>query len=129
MGQIFRYFQTHKSKAVLIACIWTAFILFACFVPGTALPKVAIPLIDKWVHFIVFAGFTYFWYFTFTRVSLKNSILLVLLATAVGYLVECIQGSGWVVNRSYELNDVVADGIGGILGVVSYHVSNHIFKQ
>ncbi len=129
IGAIFRYFQSHTSKAVLIASIWTAFILLACFIPGSALPEVNIPLADKWVHFIIFAGFAYLWYFTFSRVTVVNGVLLVLLSAGVGYLVECIQGSGWVVNRSYEINDVLADTIGGMLGVICFHISNRIFKQ
>lgn len=38
----------------------------------------------------------------------------------IGFIVELIQGSSWVVGRAYEVNDVIADGIGGILGVVLY---------
>src|SRR5690606_9293175 len=109
---------SHTSKAVLIASIWTAFILFACFIPGSSIPKVNIPLADKWVHFIIFAGFSYLWYFTFTKVTVLNSLFLMVLAAGLGYMVEIIQGSGWVVNRSYEWNDVAADSIGGIIGVV-----------
>lgn len=128
MGNLFRYLITHSSKAVLLATIWTAFILLACFIPGTTLPKVAVPLIDKWVHFIIFAGFTYLWYFRFKKPNLKSSLILIILATGLGYLVEIIQGSDWVSNRSYEVNDVIADSIGGILGVILFIISYKIYK-
>jgi VanZ family protein len=129
MGKIFKYFQTHPSKAVLIASIWTAFILFACFIPGSTLPKVAIPLIDKWVHFVIFAGFSFLWYFPFKKVNFFNATLLIVLSFGLGYLVEKIQGSGWVINRSYEWNDVVADTLGGVIGVLLFHVANFFFKR
>lgn len=118
--RLFKYFQSNKKWAVLIASIWTALILFACFIPGSNVPKVNLPLIDKWVHFIIFASFSFLWYVVVKRKSTKNSILLFLTATLFGYLVEVIQGSGLVANRSYELNDVIADAIGGLLGVVLY---------
>lgn len=46
--------------------------------------------------------------------------MLILLAFVVGYMVELIQGSSWVIGRAYEVNDVIADGIGGIIGVFLY---------
>lgn len=129
IANVFKYLQSNKSKAVLIAIVWTALILLACFIPGSSIPKVDIPLIDKWVHFLIFAIFTFLWYFVANKTSIKNSIILICAATLLGYVVEIIQGSGIVVNRSYETNDIIADSIGGIIGVVLFLIFHHKFSK
>ncbi len=126
---IFLYLQSNKKRAVCIASIWTVLILLACFIPGTTLPKVQIQLADKWVHFFIFAGFSFLWYFVCKKVNIINGLLLIAVATLTGYGVECIQGSGWVKNRSYEFNDVIADAIGGILGVLLFSFCNYYFHK
>lgn len=117
---VIKYFIQHKIWAVLIAIIWTALIFIACFLPGNEIPNVQIPMIDKWVHFVIFAGFSFLWYLTVPKATVFKSILLIILSFLIGFIVELIQGSSWVVGRAYEVNDVIADGIGGILGVVLY---------
>jgi VanZ family protein len=129
IAKIFHYLQSNKSKAVLIAIVWTAFILLACFIPGSTIPKVNIPLIDKWVHFIIFAGFTFLWYCVANKISFTNSILLIIIASLLGYTVEIIQGSGLVKNRNYETNDIIADAIGGILGVIIFLIFHSKFSK
>jgi len=117
---VIKYFIQHKIWAVLIAIIWTALIFIACFLPGNEIPNVQIPMIDKWVHFVIFAGFSFLWYLSVPKATVFKSLLLIILSFLIGFIVELIQGSSWVVGRAYEVNDVIADGIGGILGVVLY---------
>lgn len=118
--KLFTSLYKHTNKAVIIASLWTALIFVACFIPGSSVPKVQLPLIDKWVHFFIFGGFSFLWYFVLKSPTWTKSICICLLALGLGYAVELVQGSGWVTNRSYELNDVIADGIGGIIGTIMY---------
>ena len=120
LTSVIKYFIQHKFWAVLIAIIWTALIFVACFLPGNELPNVQIPMIDKWVHFLIFAGFSFLWYLTMPKANALKTCFLILLSFAIGYMVELIQGSSWVKGRAYEVNDVIADGIGGIIGVILY---------
>ena len=120
LTSVIKYFIQHKFWAVLIAIIWTALIFIACFLPGNEIPNVQIPMIDKWVHFVIFAGFSFLWYLSVPKATVFKSLLLIILSFLIGFIVELIQGSSWVVGRAYEVNDVIADGIGGILGVVLY---------
>lgn len=127
--KLFNSLYKHTNKAVVIALLWTALIFVACFIPGSSVPKVHIPLIDKWVHFFIFGGFSFLWYFVLKSPTWFKSISISLLALLVGYAVELIQGSDWVVNRAYEVNDVIADGIGGIIGTILYVIMFKFFYK
>jgi VanZ family protein len=108
------------KKALLLAIFWTLGILFACLIPGNEVPHIRIPLADKWVHFIIFAGFSFLWLHTFKYANTAKGVLIFILSILLGYAVELLQDSGITRGRSYDLYDVVADGIGGALGVVLF---------
>lgn len=109
-----------KKVAFTLAIFWTIGILIACLIPGNEVPHVSIPLIDKWVHFIIFAGFSFLWLCTFNQANTRKGILIFILSVLLGYAVELLQDSGITKGRSYDVYDVVADGIGGALGVVLF---------
>ena len=124
MQSVFSFFVKSKTRAYIFVTIWTLFIFFACLIPGRDVPDVAIPLIDKWVHFIIFGGFAFLWLATFKSTNLKKRIMIFLMAVFTGYLVEVLQGSGITSGRSYDLMDVLADSIGGALGVSIFYFLN-----
>lgn len=108
------------KKALLLAIFWTLGILLACLIPGNEVPHIRIPLADKWVHFIIFAGFSFLWLSTFKHANAAKGVLIFILSILSGYAVELLQDSGITRGRSYDIYDVVADGIGGALGVVLF---------
>ncbi len=110
----------NKKLAVWIAIIWTALILIACLIPGREIPNVHIPLMDKYVHFIIFAGFSFLWLCTRNRPHIATGVWIFIASVALGYLVELLQGSGITYGRSYEAADVLADAIGGLIGVLLF---------
>lgn len=122
MQHIFLWLLKNKKWTVRIAVIWTVLILIACLLPGNEVPDVKIPMIDKWVHFIIFGGFTFLWLCVKRYRNLRFGIIMLLLAVAFGYAVELLQGSGITPGRSYDLMDVVADGIGGAIGVLIFFI-------
>ena len=124
MKSIFSFFVKSKPRAIVFAIIWTAFIFSACLIPGRDIPNVAIPLIDKWVHFIIFGGFTFLWLCVYQSTNLKKRIFMFFMAVLTGYIVELLQGSGITSGRSYDLMDVLADSIGGALGVILFYFLN-----
>lgn len=115
-----KFSMLSQKKALLLAILWTLGILVACLIPGNEVPHVSIPLIDKWVHFIIFAGFSFLWLSTFKHSTTSKGFLIFILSILLGYAVELLQDSGITKGRSYDVYDVVADGIGGALGVVLF---------
>ncbi|PSK89496.1 VanZ family protein [Taibaiella chishuiensis] len=120
MKQIFFFFTANKNRAILFAVLWTLLILVACFIPGREVPDVRIPFIDKWVHFVLFGGFSFLWLCTRKRAVPCTGLVVFLASVALGYGVELIQGSGITSGRSYDMYDVYADSVGGLLGVLLF---------
>ena len=121
MRRLFQSIFNHKKLAVQLALLCTALILFACFIPSYKVPKVNVPLIDKWVHFFVFAAFAFAWSMVYKTYSWLKAFFIILVAFVLGWLVEVIQGSGLTIGRSFEVMDIVADGIGGIIGAIIFY--------
>jgi VanZ family protein len=120
MKSIFLFFYQHKRRVLVCSILWTIMILIACLIPGDEVPDVHIPLIDKWVHFIIFGGFAFLWLCRFKQATIKTGLSIFVLTLLLGYVVELLQGSGITTGRSYDLYDVLADGIGGLLGTVLF---------
>jgi VanZ family protein len=129
MKMLFNFFIQNKTRAGIIAVLWTAAIFIACLIPGRDVPSVSFPLMDKWVHFIIFGGFSFLWLAVFQTTNVGKRMLLFLLAVLVGYLVELLQGSGITSGRSYDMWDVLADGVGGALGVILFYLMERKYKH
>ena len=57
--QLFTARSHYKKRAKSAAIVWTLLIFIACFVPGKEIPDLRVPFADKWVHFILFGGFSF----------------------------------------------------------------------
>ncbi len=98
------------------AIFWTVLIFVLCTIPSKNLPDNQPN--DKVSHFIAFAGFTFFWLFHSPKYW-----LIILLAVVYGVLIEFCQAIlPEHFHRSFDWYDAVADGIGGIIGLVIYLV-------
>jgi VanZ family protein len=120
MTSIFSFLTSSRKRAIWIALCWTLLILVACFIPGEDVPKVRIPFIDKWTHLIIFMGCGFFWSCVFAGSIVSRRGWVFVFSVFLGCLVELIQGSGLVRHRSFELNDMLADAAGALLGVVIF---------
>ena len=120
MKHLFYFFTANKNRAISFAVLWPLVILVTCFVPGREVPNIRIPFIDKWVHFVLFGGFSFLWLCTRSRPAFRTGLVVFLASVALGYGVELIQGSGITSGRSYDLYDVYADSVGGLLGVLLF---------
>lgn len=120
LRKLFLYFHHRKRSATLLAITWTVLIVIACLIPGSGMPKVNIAMADKWVHFIIFAGFSFLWLQTRPKAGMTAGLFWFLLSVLLGYLVEVLQGSGITKGRAFDWYDVLADAIGGLLGVLLY---------
>jgi VanZ family protein len=117
MYRIFLPDSPYKKKARVLAMLWTLLIFVGCFTPGKELPKVDVPLIDKWVHLVMFGGFTFLWLCAKPVVKASRLVTLFLISVALGAFIELMQGLLSFLGRSMEFMDAVADSIGGLLGI------------
>jgi len=119
---IFTPASPFKKQARLAAILWTLLIFIACLWPGRELPQSTIPLIDKWVHFVMFGGFCMLWLFAFPSVKITHLLLIFLAGCFTGYLVEVLQGAFPALGRSKDNIDMIADAIGSLLGVLVFYL-------
>ena len=108
---------TPRRKVFAIAWLIVITILF--FLPGSALPKdklLEAIQFDKCVHFAFFAILLFLWRFYLPDNS-RFTCLRFILAFCSGLVVEVIQHN-YVLNRSFDLGDVIADMIGAAAGLV-----------
>ena len=97
--------------------LWTLLIFIGCFMPAKEIPDVHVPFIDKWVHLVLFGGFTFLWLCARPKINFKSLIGMFLIAVALGAFIEIMQGILTFLGRSMELMDAVADSVGGLLGI------------
>ena len=97
--------------------LWTLLIFIGCFMPGKEIPKVDVPFIDKWVHLVLFGGFTFLWLCARPVINSRSLLVLFLISVALGSFIELMQGLLVFLGRSMELMDAVADSVGGLLGI------------
>lgn len=112
---------SHRNKfARFAAPLWTLLILVGCMMPSSGVPKVEIPLVDKWTHFILFGGYSFLWMWRI-EIKDKRSVALVIISGVVyGAVIELLQGLLVMLGRSMEFMDWVADTIGVLLGWFLY---------
>ncbi|MCC6185885.1 MAG: VanZ family protein [Chitinophagaceae bacterium] len=98
-------------------------IFIACFIPGNEVPNLHVPFADKWVHFILFGGFTFLWLLAYPRSSWRHLSLIGILGAALGWLVEELQGQLSFLGRAKDLYDIYADACGALIGVLLFAIA------
>ena len=111
--------QAKWLKSKWLAIGWFVLMCVLFFLPGSAFPKVTWLSnlhIDKWVHTGLFAVLVFLWLSAFNINLPQKAWIVILLVITYGFLVEVIQKK-WVSNRSFDMYDIVADTVGGIIGL------------
>lgn len=122
MWQLFTARSLYKKRAKYAAIVWTLLIFIACFIPGNEIPDIHVPLADKWVHFILFGGFTFLWLLAAPELKWSKLIITGLIGCLFGWLVEELQGLLSFLGRAKDLYDIYADALGALLGVLLFYV-------
>jgi len=120
MKRVFTPESPYKKQAKFAAILWTLLIFVACFTPAKEIPKVDVPMMDKWVHIILFGGFTFLWLCAHPVLHIRTFIILFVISVLFGSFIEIMQGILTFLGRSREFMDVVADSIGGALGIALF---------
>ncbi len=126
---LFTEYSPYKRRARFLAMLWALLILVGCLMPARNVPHVPLPLIDKWVHFIFFGGFTFLALCSQPSTGLVRLCLVLALAIAYGTIIEILQGALPSLGRSSEVLDVVADSIGGIIGIALFSIGARFSKK
>ncbi|MCU0335339.1 MAG: VanZ family protein [Chitinophagaceae bacterium] len=105
-----------------IAVLLLSFYLF--FTPGDRLPVITwldAIYFDKWVHAGLFLLLVWLWCRALAKGHWHYRVVSLLTVLAIGYgiAVEYIQ-EAWVPYRSFDVLDMIADGVGALLGAVLY---------
>jgi VanZ family protein len=129
LRQIFTPASPYKKQFKVAAIIWTIVILIGCFTPGKELPKVDVPMIDKWVHMVFFSVFAILWLFTNPTRKIGGLIRLLGIIILFGAFIEVMQGILAFLGRSMEFMDAVADTIGGIIGISIFSLLSYISEK
>ena len=102
----------------LFAIAYLILISILFLLPGSSLPKenwFKTIYLDKWIHVTLFAILIFLWLKAFPGYSSRLYILLLVSAILYGILIELSQEL-FVVNRSMDVFDILADTAGVIAG-------------
>jgi lipid-A-disaccharide synthase-like uncharacterized protein len=116
---------------LILAVFWTAFIVFALIKEPGEIPQfkwLAVNGIDKVIHGIMF--FAEAWLITWNlriKIDYRAALLIVLFCTVFGGVLEVVQFL-YIVGRSGDAIDLLADAFGAILGVLVFQKWNNKMK-
>src|SRR5215204_742961 len=107
-----------------MAVLWLVIVTTLLCIPGTELPKFKWDnkiWLDKWVHVILFMVLVILWsraYFNKKSIQpdiRKTFFQIMILGFLYGILMELVQ-KYFIPFRSFDLIDVIADGVGCFIG-------------
>jgi len=116
--------RLRTSKAFIIAAAWLLIITILLCIPGTKLPKINWNdklLFDKWIHVLLFLILVLVWCWAYShkkgqRLNAKKIFIsITILAILYGVAMEIVQHF-FIPFRSFDLADMIADGLGSITG-------------
>ncbi|MBD2700945.1 VanZ family protein [Spirosoma sp. BT702] len=95
-----------------LAVAWTVVMLLGCLTPHQELPNTLLTLSDKAMHVAIFVLFTFLW-----QRAGYSMLSVLIIGMFFGAFIEVMQ---YVlpINRSADWLDLLADGIGTVLGVL-----------
>jgi len=113
-----------RISSFIPALIWWAITFWLLTLPGSKVP--AYPwmenlAIDKWAHIFIFAVFCMAFYWPFKNTTVSHTarkrwfLAIALMGCGYGIAMEFVQ-KYYVINRAFELGDILADTIGCTVG-------------
>ncbi|WP_345080376.1 VanZ family protein [Nemorincola caseinilytica] len=128
MKRIFTTDSPYTRQARFMAIAWTLLIFIGCLMPAHEIPRVDVPLADKWTHFLMFGIFSFLWLCARPAYTFRSLLILLLITVFLGCLIEYLQGMLTFLGRSMEIMDAVADAIGGLLGIVMFRLGAYFAR-
>lgn len=108
------------KRARILAIVWTAFIASSCLLPPSIFKPFTFQILlelDKFIHLVLYFVFVQLWILNLEKINRKNKLVILLIGIIYGIFIEFMQS---VMNfgRSYEIDDMIANTLGAILGIV-----------
>jgi len=105
---------------MVLAIAWTILIFIGCSLPGKDIPPISVfDHFDKVVHFTFLFVFALFWIIALGIADIKGYLIIILICFAYGFFIEWYQ-INYVPGRAWDVWDGMADGVGGIFGVLFF---------
>ena len=114
-----------EPKIILsIGIIYTLLITVVLLVPTTEIPQIRVSYIDKLAHLLIhwLLSFIWLWYrFSGDKchISVKNVFVVLFICFSYGVVIEAAQ-HWFTLSRSFDMYDIVANGFGSVLGLLSF---------
>jgi len=108
------------NNVVFIAIAVSLSIVFLSLVKTDSLPQPTIKVSDKLLHSLAYLGLMWSWLMVFRKeLSVKKGFFLFLVLLGFGMILEFLQG---VITdyRTPDVMDIIANGIGLLVGIVSF---------
>lgn len=120
MMPIIRKLSEPKNLLWLGVC-YTLVITVSFFAPASELPKIDFIFIDKVAHTLVHGVLSFIWLWYVFRndqnhISSRNVFVVLVLCLCYGLTIEAFQ-HWFTLTRTFDLFDVVANGVGSLLGL------------
>ena len=122
LKQAFTKDSPYKKRARNLTIVWTLLIFILCFIPGNEFPEVNIPMADKWVHFVLFAVFSFLWLCAKPSGTAISLLIAFVAGALLGWMVEELQGLLVSLGRSKSVQDIYADMLGSAIGVALFRI-------
>jgi VanZ family protein len=123
-----------EPKTLLsVGVIYTLLITIILLIPSSDLPEIRATFVDKIAHVLIhgFLGFIWLWYrFSSDKchISVKNVFVVLFICFSYGVAIETAQHL-FTLTRSFDIFDIVANGFGSLLGLLSYWIFKNMILQ
>ncbi|MCX8020869.1 MAG: VanZ family protein [Chitinophagaceae bacterium] len=126
MSFLKKTFFFSQRYSFISAALWLMAVTVLLILPGSAIPsnnwfeKIRM---DLWVHFFLFGILVHLWnryVYHLKNTSGKLKVIFLQIAVAAfiyGIIMECVQHF-FVTNRSFDVADIAADGLGSFSGLM-----------
>ncbi|WP_353848577.1 VanZ family protein [Altibacter sp.] len=117
---------SERNSLLIVGIFYTVLVTVAFLSPATDLPGISVPYFDKLVHIIIhwILLLIWLWYTKLADQShISNKIIVVVLMTCFlyGCSIEVLQ-HWFTTSRNFDVFDIVANGIGSVLGLISFRL-------
>lgn len=119
------FFLKKTPQIIGIALTWSIFVTVLLCLPGAAFPKEKWfdkIWLDKWIHVCLFSVMVFLWCRVAVQLTWKKIRFFYEIAFyffMYGVAMEFVQ-KYFIPNRSFDVKDMIADGIGTVVGVLIF---------
>jgi len=116
-----------EPKTLLsIGIAYTLLITIILLLPASEIPQIRVSSIDKVAHVLIHGFLSFIWLmYRFSadkcHMSIKNVFVVLFICFSYGVIIEAAQ-HWFILSRSYDILDIVANEFGSFLGLLSYWI-------